>query len=279
MATLVVLERARTILLDGKRRPTARDSVSLRSATKRTKHDAEQPYEPPFKSAWSYSRGFRHFSHYYDQVYQGSPRVRVDRAVELTRQDFIRFFLDDGESRGIFGEISERMERDRFRGRPLTRYYSRFGAESETTFLCSWLPEDLRRLRDFVYWRFRFDPIEAEQVWLRFESDLRFGEAVRIVVALAVSTGLMSGTEDFEALRQSPLLVWLMLSVAASCDRSFDAEWTRFYRLMKDVLNHDELAYDLTFLVTLNAYMPYMDERLRAQMSDNGFLEVEYGAD
>lgn len=282
MATLVVLDRARTILLDGgsaKRRSKESTRGSSSRHAKRAKA-AEPPvdYEPPFRSAWHLESGFRHFSHYYCLVYQGLPRKLSPEAVERTRDDFFRCFLDEGSPRGLFMEIRERMECDRFRERPLLHFYSRFGAESETRFMCAWLADELPRLRDFVARRFRFAE-SGERVWLRFESELVFAEAVRIVVALAVGTRLMRDPEDFGELRYSPMLVWLLLGVAASSDRTFEADWMRFYRLMKQELDHDEMAYALTFLVTVNAYLPYMSDRLRARLSDNGFLEVEYRTD
>ena len=230
--------------------------------------------EPAFRSAYASDCGFKHFMFYYDQVYRGSP-ARIDPiAVEAHKADFLRAFFDCGQEFGTFARVRERMERDRFEERPLMSYHARFGIDRRTDFRCAWRAEELLYLSSWILYNCRHP--HAELVWLRFESGVEFGEAARVTVALAVATGVMTSPADIGELRRSPLLVWVLLSIVARSDPSFREEWTAFFRVMKDELNHDDMAYDFVKLLTLNAYAPFMSEAMSDYLSDNGFVQIEY---
>ena len=234
----------------------------------------ESGYEPAFRSAYSSDCGFKHFMFYYDQVYRGSP-ARVDpRAVEAHKADFLRTFFDGGCARGFFARTRERMEADRFCELSLMSYNARFGVERRTEFRSAWRADELCGLAEWALYNCRHP--HAELVWLRFESAVVFGEAARVVIALATATELMPSPADIGVLSRSPLLVWILLTIVARSDGSFRSEWIAFFRLMKEELDHDDLAHDFIKLMTLNAYLPFMSAPMQDYLSDNGFVQVEY---
>jgi len=254
-----------------------RKGPDSKPASKRARFEAfvrESGLEPAFRSAYPSDCGFSHFSFYYDQVYRGSP-PRLDRsAVDVHKADFLRSFFDAGEERGTFALIRERMELDCLEERPLMAYQARFGVERSTQFACAWKAGELASLAGWILYNCRHP--HAEQVWLRFESELRFGEASRVTVALAVETGIMRSPREIGELARSPLTVWVLLSIVARSDSSFRSEWIRFFRLMKAELDPDDLAFDFVKLLTLNAYLPFMSDAMRDYLSDNGFVQIEY---